>query len=80
MVGGGGGSREPLTGNIIEDRASIRDDMENLNIPVQGLIKNYQKPFSVFDGSNPDAHEALGIDDLVMAYYGEDNQILLDRK
>ena len=73
-------NKAPLTGNIIEDRALIRDAMENLNIPVQGLIKNYQKPFSVFDGSNPDAHEALGIDDLVMAYYGEDNQILLDRK
>lgn len=72
-------NKAPLTGDIIKDRALIREAMENLNTPIQGLIKTYQTPFTAYDETTPDAHEALGIEDLVMAYYGEDNQILLDK-
>jgi len=69
-----------MSGDLIVDRARLRASMENIQKPVKGLIKTYQQPFSAFDKMNPDAHEALGIDDLVMAFYGEENQIILDEK
>ncbi|MEE8059068.1 MAG: ABC transporter substrate-binding protein [Pseudomonadales bacterium] len=67
----------PLTGDIKRDRKSLRVTMENLNHSVQGLIKTYTKPYGVFDKQHTDAHEALSIDDFVMAYYGDKNQIIL---
>lgn len=66
-----------LTGDILKDRAVIRYTLENLNQPVNGLIKTYNKPFSAFSKSNPDAHEALGITDFTMGRYGDQNQILI---
>lgn len=68
------------SGNIKKDRQTLRLALENLNNPVEGLIKTYIKPFSEFHQSNPDAHEALDINDFTMAYYGEKNQIILDNK
>ncbi len=67
-----------LTGDISRDRMAVRDALENINVPVRGLIKTYIKPFSVFDGDNPDAHEALSIEDYVMAHYGNDGEIILE--
>lgn len=58
-------------------RARLKHALENLNTPVKGLIKTYNKPFSVFSNANPDAHEALGAGDLCMAQFGESNEIVL---
>ncbi len=64
-------------GNIVRARRSVRDALENLSEPVEGLIKTYDKPFSVYSDENIDAHEALNIKDLKMAEYGDDNEIKL---
>jgi len=67
-----------LTGDIRADRRGVRRALENLNEPVHGLIKSYISPFGVFSEENPDAHEALSIEDFVMACYGEHNEIILE--
>ena len=67
-----------LSGDIEKDRNNIRIALENLKQPVQGLIKTYDKPYSVFDtDNNKDAHEALGVDDYCMAQYGDSDEILI---
>ena len=66
-----------LTGDIVNDRNVIRTTLENINTPVKGLIKTYIRPFSSYNKDNPDAHEALTMDDYVMAYYGQSNEIYL---
>ena len=38
-----------LTGDMAVDRNAIRLALENLETPVQGLVKEYRRPFSVFD-------------------------------
>ncbi len=67
-----------LTGDIIKDRNTIRLALENLNQPVQGLIKLYKKPFSIFNVKhNFDAHEALEKKDYCMGKYLENNSIMV---
>ena len=44
----------------------VREALENLKTPYQGLIKTYTKPFG------PDDHDALGPDDYVMVRYDGD--------
>jgi branched-chain amino acid transport system substrate-binding protein len=66
-----------LTTNMQENRNNVRLALENLNSPVEGLIKTYKKPFDVFSESNPDAHEALGLKDLCMAHYGKHGEIVV---
>ncbi|MCF6439833.1 ABC transporter substrate-binding protein [Pseudoalteromonas luteoviolacea] len=58
-----------LTGDMSKDRAAFRSALEQLDKPVKGLIKTYQNPYSKWSKQNPDAHEALGIGDLCMAYF-----------
>ena len=53
------------------NRSRLRENLETLNSPVQGLIKKYQAPFTKYTASNPDAHEALGLMDLCMAKFNE---------
>lgn len=64
-----------LTDDIKENRTLIRAAMENLQEPVEGLIKTYIKPFGVFTQSNMNAHEALNIGDFTMAKYNKDGSI-----
>lgn len=66
-----------LNGNAIRDKQVIKAALENLKNPVTGLIKNYEKPFSRYSKSNINAHEALSINDYVMAYYDNNNNIIL---
>ncbi|HIG86534.1 MAG TPA: hypothetical protein EYQ25_05790 [Planctomycetes bacterium] len=66
-----------FSGEIREDRLRLRLALENLDKPIRGLIKTYQQPFSAPKEGHPDAHEALGIEDLVMARYGEQGEIIL---
>lgn len=55
--------------DIIELREDVKVSLENLEKPVEGLIKTYIKPFSVFSKTNTDAHEALGLDVLRLGGY-----------
>lgn len=66
-----------LNGNIMRDKQAIKVALENLKKPVAGLIKVYKKPFSQYSKSNENAHEALSINDYVMAYYDNNNNIVL---
>jgi branched-chain amino acid transport system substrate-binding protein len=66
-----------LTGNRDTDKLAIRQALVDLHAPVKGLLKTYNKPFSKYSANNLNAHEALTIDDYTMAYYGENNEIVL---
>jgi len=66
-----------LNGNRVVDNQAIKVALENLQKPVIGLIKNYKKPFSSYSENSPNAHEALSINDYVMAYYNDNNNIVL---
>lgn len=70
-------ARAGFTGDIVKDRGQLRRALENLTEPIQGLIKTYNRPFTSFSSTNPDAHEALGIQDFIMAKYGPDGEVLL---
>ncbi len=61
--------------NGVEYRRLIRTSLENIDTPVQGLIKLYTSPFTVWSTENSDAHEALGKSDWTMAKYRIDNSI-----
>ncbi|MCF2857023.1 ABC transporter substrate-binding protein [Pseudoalteromonas sp. SMS1] len=62
-------NRIKLTGDMHQDRQAFKQSLENLTTPVVGLIKTYQRPFTKWSANNPDAHEALGLSDLCMAYF-----------
>ena len=48
------------------DGDKVREALENLKSPYQGLIKAYNKPFSADD------HDALGPNDYIMVRYDGD--------
>ncbi|PKG81406.1 hypothetical protein CXF85_18215 [Colwellia sp. 75C3] len=64
-----------LTGNMKQDRFLFQQALESLQQPVQGLIKEYDKPFSKWSEQHQDAHEALRLENFCMATFGEHNQI-----
>lgn len=71
-------SQAGISGEIKKDRNSIRLALEDLRGTIQGLVKNYEKPYSVFDNkTNFDGHEALGVENYCMAQYGDKNEILI---
>ncbi len=59
-------------------RNDLRQTLENLKTPVKGLVKTYEKPFSVY---HPDtatnAHDALGVEHYCMASYNARNDIIV---
>jgi branched-chain amino acid transport system substrate-binding protein len=63
--------------DIVQDRMKIKLALESLSQPIPGLIKEYNQPFSEFSTNNPDAHEALGANDLCMAIYDQDDAVKL---
>ena len=70
-------NKAELTGDARQDRKSIKKQLESLDSPVKGLIKTYVRPFSSYNSSTPDAHEALGEDDFQMAGYNKEGDIRL---
>ena len=64
-----------LTGNVKQDRLLLKAALEDLSSPVQGLIKVYSKPFSKWSDKQPDAHEALRLENFCMASFGQHNTI-----
>ena len=73
-------SQIELDNDMVTNRANLKHALENIQAPVQGLGKNYKEPFSSYSEANKDAHEALGSDDFCMAYYGENNEIIVLEK
>lgn len=67
-----------LTNNKNENSQNLKLALESLQAPVEGLIKTYKTPFSVFSQQNLDAHEALGSKDLCMARFDERDSIKLE--
>jgi branched-chain amino acid transport system substrate-binding protein len=65
----------PLTGNVKQDRRRLKMALENLKQPVDGLIKTYIKPFSQWSDTDPDAHEALGLENICMASFDKSGGI-----
>lgn len=68
-----------LTGDALADRTQLRDALENLQQPVSGLIKTYERPFRPYSIDDRDAHEALEVEDFIFGRYGDDNAIYLIR-
>ena len=68
-------SNTPVNQDVKLMRESLRVQLENLQQPVTGLIKTYQRPFTSWSENTPDAHEALGLSDLCMAKYMPDGGI-----
>lgn len=66
-----------LTDDMEANRRSLKQALENIDVPVQGLIKQYRQPFSIFSRDNYDAHEALNVADYCMASYDEKNAVKL---
>ena len=69
--------KAPIKNDIEATRLTLRNALENLNNPIEGLIKTYKKPFGTFSIHAPDAHEALNINDFTMGHYSDKNQILI---
>ena len=70
-----------LTGNIVTDRNAIRLALENIDKPIQGLIKTYIKPFAEFNlEANKNAHEALNPDSYCMGSFGTKDEILISHE
>lgn len=67
-----------LSGDMVQDRDAIRLALENLQTPVQGLVTQYQRPYTQFNAENINAHEALHEEHYCMAHYGDDNEIIID--
>ncbi|WP_240701033.1 ABC transporter substrate-binding protein [Pseudoalteromonas phenolica] len=53
-------------------RSRLRDALENIELPIEGLIKVYSRPFK---REGVDAHEALGLSDFCMATYKNNGAI-----
>lgn len=66
-----------ITGDISNDRQKLHHALENIQQPVQGLIKTYSKPFSPWSRDNSDAHEALNLKDFCMGQFDSTNKIIL---
>lgn len=64
-------------GDIVAKRAAVRDALEHLESPVEGILKTFAPPFGPYTPEKIDAHEALGIADLCMARFGSDDKLTL---
>ena len=65
------------SGDLRQDRLALKMALESISKPVQGLVKLYKEPFKPYQVSSPNAHEALGIDDLAMGRFDENGVIRL---
>lgn len=61
--------------SIQEKRAAVRHALEHLEQPVSGILNHYDPPFSPFGEHTPDAHEALGFEDLCIAKFRADGRL-----
>jgi branched-chain amino acid transport system substrate-binding protein len=66
-----------ITDDMVSNRRLLKQALEQLSTPVQGLIKTYKQPFRAYDMAHPDAHEALNAHDLCMAKYTQHGAVQL---
>ncbi len=66
-----------LGDNIQTNRLAIQQSLENLQGPMEGLVKTYRQPFSRYSIEHGEAHEALSHEDYCMARYDDNNNIRL---
>ena len=64
-----------LTDDIKQNQYLFTQALESLQQPVQGLIKEYDKPFFKWSDQKQDAHEALMFENFCMASFGVHNEI-----
>ena len=69
--------RFSLTGDAKSHRRDLRDALERIETPIDGLVKRYSPPFQPYNIAQSDAHEALDQSDFCMAQFGKDNKIAL---
>lgn len=65
-------SQIKISTSITQTREDLRSALENIDTPIEGLLKVYSRPFS---NKGQDAHEALGLADLCMAKYKDNGSI-----
>ncbi len=58
--------------------AALRDALERLETPVDGLLKRYDAPFGPVGDVSPDGHEALNRNDLCLARMRTDGRLRID--
>ncbi len=69
-----------LTHNMSTNRENLKLALEDLNGTTIGLIKNYQRPFSLFDKDNgSNNHEALSANDFCMGKFDKNNNIYIEK-
>lgn len=54
--------------------AALRDALQSLDTPVEGLLKRYVEPFDIVGPARPDGHDALGSQDLCLVNLGQNGQ------
>ncbi|MEM1385982.1 MAG: ABC transporter substrate-binding protein [Pseudomonadota bacterium] len=64
------------TSPIEEKRRAVKRALENLDKPVLGILQIYNRPFSEYRATKPDAHEALGASDLCLARFRSDGRLV----
>lgn len=62
-------------GDIVSRRHAVHKALQNLQTPVDGILERYAAPFAAFSADDPDAHEALGLEDLCMTRFREDGRL-----
>ena len=62
-------------GSLEDKRRGLRDALEQLNAEVPGILGPYHRPFAPYSMADPDAHEALGRDDLCMTSFRQDGRL-----
>jgi branched-chain amino acid transport system substrate-binding protein len=68
-----------LSDNAEMHRDELRIALENIHVPVEGLVKTYNKPYGPYSAAQVDAHEALSSPDYCMASYDVNGDIVLKR-
>jgi branched-chain amino acid transport system substrate-binding protein len=56
-------------------QATLKKEIENLSKPIQGLIKNYKKPFKKFSSKDKNAHEALLASDYILRNFDSEGNL-----
>jgi branched-chain amino acid transport system substrate-binding protein len=69
-----------LYGDAKIHRDELRLALENIDGPVEGLVKTYSKPYGQYSDLQVDAHEALSSPEYCMASYDANDDILLISK
>lgn len=63
--------------DISSQREALVKALQTIDQPVEGILKRYINPFTPYSTANPDAHEALGREDLCMARFTDDGRVTM---